>query len=79
MRLNQLLKEVNAKEFAMDNATKQNSDLLKLLLKAEADAEEVRVERVEGGRGCCFVLRSFPVVGVARLWSLNMACVCLRV
>ncbi len=40
-RLNQLLKEVNAKEFAMDSATKQNTDLLKLLMKTEAEVEEV--------------------------------------
>lgn len=41
-RLNQALKEVSAKEFAMDSATKQNTDLLKLLMKTEADVEEVR-------------------------------------
>ncbi len=37
-RLQQLLKEVSAKEFAMDNATKQNSELLKLLQQAEKNA-----------------------------------------
>ena len=40
-RLNQVLKEVSAKEYAMDSATKQNTDLLKLLMKTETDFEEV--------------------------------------
>lgn len=42
LRLNQAMKEMGAREFAMDNATKQNTDLLKLLMKAEAEVEEVR-------------------------------------
>ena len=41
LRLSQVLKEANAKEFAMDNATKQNSELLKLLMKSETEAAEV--------------------------------------
>jgi hypothetical protein len=43
MRLNQQLKEANAKEFTMDSATKQNSELLKLLKKAEEETEAVCV------------------------------------
>jgi hypothetical protein len=41
LRLNQQLKEANAKEFAMDSATKQNSELLKLLKKAEEETTTV--------------------------------------
>jgi hypothetical protein len=41
-RLQQLLKEVSAKEFAMDSATKQNAEILKLLKQAEANGEAVR-------------------------------------
>ena len=40
-RLATLLKEVSAKEYAMDNATKQNSELLKLLQASEKRNEEV--------------------------------------
>lgn len=42
LRLNALLKEVSAREFAMDAATKQNADLLKVLMQTEVQAEEVR-------------------------------------
>ena len=43
--MNQALKEVSAKEYAMDSATKQNTDLLKLLMKTETDVEEVCICR----------------------------------
>ena len=41
-RLAALLKEVSAREYAMDSATKQNSEILKLLQQSEKNNAEVR-------------------------------------
>lgn len=56
LRLNQQLKEANAKEFALDSATKQNSELLKLLMKTETDCADVRVDVM-----CSCILRQLIV------------------
>ncbi len=44
-RLQALLKEVSAREYAMDSATKQNAELLKLLQQSEKNNLEVSLMR----------------------------------